>query len=158
MFSFFWYFDISKLYIKNVSAFKIAMSEFVVTQWNCKTRTHGLLSASVFFTYFCFVSQNKIVTQTLNKKKTKTKKTKATQNENDYLQLGSRRHQWRKETKKASLYHVSWQICTYFLLSLSLSLFTKYIYHLHCTVLIGHSEVCKKTKQERNSGKQNLTL
>lgn len=46
-----------------------------------------ILSASVFFTYFCFVSQN-------NDPDIKDKNgDKTRQKENDYIQLGSKRHQ-----------------------------------------------------------------
>lgn len=130
----------------------MTMSEFVVTQWNCKTKTHGLLSASVFFTYFCFVSQNKIMTLTLNKKTKTKKKTKATQNENDYLQLGSRRHQWRKETKKPvsimspdRFVHI---YLLFFFFSLSLSLYKVYLpLALHCSCWTFRG-MFKKTKKE----------
>lgn len=133
----------------------MTMSEFVVTQWNCKTKTHGLLSASVFFTYFCFVSQNKIMTLTLNKKKTKKNKDKEENKSNTKWKWLFTA--WLKETpmkkgdQKASLYHVSWQICTYlsfFSLSPSLSLYKVYLpLALHCSCWTFRG-MLKKTKKE----------
>lgn len=134
----------------------MTMSEFVVTRWNCKTKTHGLLSASVFFTYFCFVSQNKLMTLTLNKRQRRRRKQKQHKMKMIIYSLaqGDTNEERRPKSQSLSCLLTDLYIFIFFFFLPSPSLFTKYIYHLHCTVLVGHSEVCLKKTTTKTRKKQ----
>lgn len=142
----------------------MTMSEFVVTRWNCKTKTHGLLSASVFFTYFCFVSQNKIMTLTLNKRQRRRRKQKQHKMKMIIYSLaqGDTNEERRPKSQSLSCLLTDLYIFIFFFSSpLSLSLYKVYLplaLHCSCWTFRGMFKKNNKKKQERNSGKQNLTL
>lgn len=142
----------------------MTMSEFVVTQWNCKTKTHGLLSASVFFTYFCFVSQNKIMTLTLNKKKNKKKQRQRRKQKQHKMKMiiyslaqGDTNEERRPKSQSLSCLLTDLYIFIFFF-SLSLPLSLQSIFTTCIALFLLDIQRYVQKNQERNSGKQNLTL